>query len=96
MRWERAQRVVERSLAGLTRAFAARGVTPESVRVAALVVSVAAGIVLAVGGVVRDPLLWVVVPSLGLVRLGLHVLETRLVDFRPSDRRPKERADGEG
>lgn len=87
---------MERLIVGLARRLAAHGVTPGSVRLAALVVSVVAGIVLAVGGVVRDPLLWLVVPSLGLVRLGLHVLETRLVDFRPSDRRPKERADGQG
>lgn len=73
----------------------ARGVAPESITLAALLVSVTAGVALAAGGALREPRLWLLVPSLGLARLALHVLEARLVDFRASTRRPEERFHGQ-
>lgn len=82
---------------GLARAAAflsARGVAPASVTLAALVVSMTAGIVLAAGGAAREPRLWLFVPSLGLARLALFALETRLVDCRLPVRRPEERVHG--
>ena len=89
------RRVVQRGLDRLARVLAARRVAPESVTLAALLVSVAAGIALAAGGAVREPRLWFLVPSLGVARLALYALETRLVDCRASFRRPEERVHGQ-
>jgi hypothetical protein len=79
--------------------LAARGVAPESLTLAGLVVSVAAGLALAAGGATREPRLWLLVPALGVVRLALHalgtLLEERLVDCRRSIPLPEERTDGE-
>lgn len=88
------RRRMERGLARATGLLASRGVAPESVTLVALVVSLFAGIALAAGGVVREPRLWLLVPSLGLVRLVLYAVEARLVDFRPSIPRREEHVDG--
>lgn len=74
--------------------LAARGVAPESIALAAAFVSLAAGAVLAVGGAAGEPRLWLLVPSLGLVRLALFAVESRLVDSGALTRRPEERAHG--
>lgn len=71
-----------------------RGVAPESVALAAVVVSVATGVALATGGAAREPRVWFLVPALGLVRLVLFALESRLVDCRARIRRPEERSHG--
>lgn len=86
---------LQRYFSRVARRLARRGVAPESVTFAALVVSVAAGIALAVGGAAREPRLWLLVPSLGAARLALYALEVRLVDCRPSFRRPEERFHGQ-
>ncbi|HEX2056998.1 MAG TPA: hypothetical protein VHI71_01390 [Actinomycetota bacterium] len=71
-----------RLCASIAEALAARGFAPESTTIAALVVSVAAGIVLAAGGAAREPRLWLLVPSLGLVRFALHVIGSSLASRR--------------
>ena len=78
----------------MARLLAARGVAPESVTLAAVVVSIAAGAALAAGGAAGEPRLWFLVPSLGLARLTLFALEARLVDSRPLIRRPEEHVHG--
>lgn len=88
------RRLLDRGLTHVTRVLASGRVAPESVTLAALVVSACAGIALAVGGAAREPWLWLLVPSLGLARLVLYAVEARLVDFRPSNRRREERCDG--
>lgn len=85
----------ERRLARVADFLAARRVARESVRLAALVVSVAAGLALAAGGAAREPRLWLLVPSLGVVRLALFVVEARLLDCRPSAGRPEEHEHGQ-
>ena len=75
--------------------LAARRVAPESVTLAALVTSVTAGVALAAGGVLNEPRLWLLVPSLGLARLVLYAVETRLVDCRASFRLLEERVHGQ-
>ena len=82
-------------LARIADYLAARRVAPESVALGALLVSITAGIVLAVGGALREPRLWLLVPSLALVRLALFAVEARLVDSRPSTRRQEEHFDGQ-
>jgi len=66
------------SVARLADALAARGVEPEATSIAALVVSVAAGVALAAGGAAREPRLWLLVPSLGVVRFVLCAIGARL------------------
>ena len=78
----------------VARGLAARGVAPESVTLAAVVVSIVAGAALAAGGAAGEPRLWFLVPSLGVVRLTLFALEARLVDSCPRIRRPEERTYG--
>lgn len=50
-------------------------VSPDTLSVVAVAVSVAAGAVLAAGGVLSEPLLWLLVPPLGIVRLALNALD---------------------
>lgn len=92
-------RSIRDRLARVAEWLAARGIAPESVTLAALVVSVTAGVVLAGGGAAREPRLWLLVPSLGLVRLALFVigttLESRLVDSRPPAPRTRGDLDGQ-
>src|SRR5687768_8367999 len=64
--------------------LAERRVDPGSLRVAAAAVSVAAGFALAAGGAAGEPRAWLLVPPLGLVRLVLFAVESRLVDSRPT------------
>jgi CDP-diacylglycerol--glycerol-3-phosphate 3-phosphatidyltransferase len=52
-----------------------RRVSPDTLSVVAVVVSVAAGAALAAGGVLSEPLLWLLVPPLGIVRLALNALD---------------------
>lgn len=75
--------------------LARRRVAPESVTLAALLTSVAAGLALAAGGAAREPRLWLLVPSLGLARFALYALEARLVDCRATFRRPEEHVHGQ-
>jgi hypothetical protein len=63
---------------GIERALSSRGVSRDSVRLAAAIVSAAAGLVLAAGGVFREPRLWLLVPLLGLSRLLLDALSDGL------------------
>lgn len=56
-------------------ALVERGVSPDSLTVASVGVSVAAGAALAAGGAMEEPLLWLLVPPLGLVRLALNALD---------------------
>jgi hypothetical protein len=42
----------------------------------AVAVSAAAGLALALGGLVHDYSWWLLVPPLALIRLGLHLLST--------------------
>ncbi len=56
-------------------ALVERRVSPDTLSLAAVGVSVAAGIALAAGGVLSEPLLWLLVPPLGLVRLALNALD---------------------
>jgi hypothetical protein len=85
----------ERTLELLAAFLARRHVAAESVSLAALVTSVAAGLALAAGGAAREPRLWLLVPSLGLSRFALNALEARLVDCRATFRRPEERIHGQ-
>lgn len=55
-------------------ALVSRGVSRESLAVAAGIVSVAAGFAVAAGGAAREPRLWLLVPLLGLARLFLDAL----------------------
>lgn len=52
-----------------------RRVSPDTLSLAAVGVSLAAGAALAAGGVLSEPLLWLLVPPLGLVRLALNALD---------------------
>jgi hypothetical protein len=63
---------------GIGRALVSRGVSRDSVTLAAAIVSATAGIVLAAGGAVREPRLWLLVPLLGLSRLVLDALSDEL------------------
>ena len=58
----------------INRMLVSWGVTRDSVTLAAAVVSMAAGLFLVAGGVVREPRLWLLVPLLGLARLALDAL----------------------
>lgn len=90
---------IRRRLTSMADALAARGVAPESITLAALLVSIAAGVALGAGGAAREPRVWLLVPLLGLARLALFTvattLEARLVDCRASVRRPEERSHGQ-
>jgi CDP-diacylglycerol--glycerol-3-phosphate 3-phosphatidyltransferase len=68
-------------------ALVRRRVSPDSLSVAAVGVSVAAGVALAAGGAFSEPLLWLLVPPLGLVRLALNALDGA-VARRTGDGRP--------
>lgn len=56
-------------------ALVERRVSPDSLTIAAVGVSAAAGALLAAGGALSEPLLWLLVPPLGLVRLALNALD---------------------
>jgi CDP-diacylglycerol--glycerol-3-phosphate 3-phosphatidyltransferase len=53
----------------------ARRVSPDALTLAAVAVSVAAGIAIAIGGWLDSPALWLAVPPLVLVRLALNALD---------------------
>jgi hypothetical protein len=69
---------LQRRLACIARFLAARKVAPESVTLAAALVSLVAGLVLAAGGATREPRLWLLVPSLGVARLALYAIGSTL------------------
>jgi phosphatidylglycerophosphate synthase len=56
-------------------ALVARRVSPDSLTIAAVAVSLAAGAAIAVGGVADRPMVWLAVPPLVLVRLALNALD---------------------
>lgn len=56
-------------------ALVRRGASPDTLSAAAVVVSLLAGAALAVGGALEEPLWWLLVPPLGLVRLALNALD---------------------
>jgi hypothetical protein len=85
----------ERGVSRVAAFLAARGVARASATLAASIVSAMAGLVLAAGGAAGEPRLWLLVPSLGLARLALFAVETRLVDCPPAVRRPEESFDGQ-
>ena len=64
-----------RRLRGIEDALVERRVSPDTLTIAAIGVSVATGAVLAAGGALSEPLLWLLVPPLGLVRLALNALD---------------------
>ncbi|MDQ3913880.1 MAG: CDP-alcohol phosphatidyltransferase family protein [Actinomycetota bacterium] len=64
-----------RRLRRIEDALVERRVSPDSLTIAGVCVSVAAGAALAAGGVYSEPLLWLLVPLLGLVRLALNALD---------------------
>jgi CDP-diacylglycerol--glycerol-3-phosphate 3-phosphatidyltransferase len=61
-------------------------VSPDSLTVAAFVVSLCCGLFLALGGILDKPLLWLLVPPLGLVRLALNALDGSLARRKGIDR----------
>lgn len=52
-----------------------RRVSPDTLTIAAVVVSIAAGAAVAAGGALEEPLWWLLVLPLGLVRLALNALD---------------------
>lgn len=64
-----------RRLRRIEDALVERRVSPDSLTIAAVAVSVAAGAAIAAGGVMSRPFLWLLVPPLGLVRLALNALD---------------------
>ncbi|MDQ4124463.1 MAG: CDP-alcohol phosphatidyltransferase family protein [Actinomycetota bacterium] len=52
-----------------------RRVAPDTLTVAAVVVSIAAGAAIAAGGVLAEPLWWLLVPPLGVIRLALNAMD---------------------
>jgi phosphatidylglycerophosphate synthase len=64
-----------RRLAGIEDSLVARKVSPNSLTVAAVVVSACCGLFLALGGILGAPMLWLLVPPLGIVRLALNALD---------------------
>jgi len=56
----------------------ARRVSPDRLTAAAVVVSILCGAVLALGGAVEEPGLWLLVPPLAVVRLALNALDGSL------------------
>jgi CDP-diacylglycerol--glycerol-3-phosphate 3-phosphatidyltransferase len=64
-----------RRLRGVEDYLVRRSVTPTGLTRAAVVVSVAVGLVIALGGMLRMPSLWLAVPPLVLVRLALNALD---------------------
>lgn len=66
--------IARHRLRPLREALASRGVERESLTLAAAIVSVIAGLILAAGGAVREPRLWLLVPLLGVSRLVLDAL----------------------
>lgn len=75
-----------RSLQPLEDLLVRRGVTPDALTVAAVVVSILGGALLAVGGAAQEPLLWLLVPPLGIVRLVLNALDGSLARRTGRDR----------
>jgi hypothetical protein len=69
---------MRRRLRWIESGLVSRGVSRASLRLAAAIVSATAGVVLAAGGVVREPRVWVLVPLLGLSRLVLDALSDDL------------------
>jgi CDP-diacylglycerol--glycerol-3-phosphate 3-phosphatidyltransferase len=67
--------------------FVERGVSPDRISLAAVGVSALCGLVLALGGALGEPRLWLLVPPLGLARLALNALDgsvaRRLESCRP-------------
>jgi CDP-diacylglycerol--glycerol-3-phosphate 3-phosphatidyltransferase len=61
-------------------------VSADSLTAAALVVSLGCGLVLALGGILDQPLLWLLVPPLALVRLALNALDGSLACRKGTDR----------
>jgi len=55
--------------------FVARGISADSISVAAVAVSLLCGLALALGGALEEPRLWLLVPPLGFVRLALNALD---------------------
>jgi CDP-diacylglycerol--glycerol-3-phosphate 3-phosphatidyltransferase len=53
----------------------ARAVSPDALTFGAVVVSVVAGATIAAGGILHQPLLWLAVPPLGVIRLALNALD---------------------
>jgi CDP-diacylglycerol--glycerol-3-phosphate 3-phosphatidyltransferase len=64
-----------RRLARIEDLLVKHDVTADELTVAAFVVSICCGGFLALGGVLEQPLLWLIVPPLGLVRLALNALD---------------------
>ena len=56
-------------------ALVERGTSPDSLTIAAVVVSATAGAAIAAGAIASRPVLWLLVPPLGLVRLALNALD---------------------
>jgi hypothetical protein len=67
-----------RELRRLEDALVERRVSPDLLSWAAVWVSVAAGVALAAGGLMREPLLWLIVPPLVFLRLALSGLTSRV------------------
>jgi CDP-diacylglycerol---glycerol-3-phosphate 3-phosphatidyltransferase len=61
-------------------------VSADSLTAAALVVSLCCGLFLALGGILEEPVLWLLVPPLALVRLALNALDGSLARRRGTDR----------
>lgn len=64
-----------RRLRRIEDALVERRVSPDALTIAAVVVSALAGAAVAAGGALSQPLLWLLVPPLGLVRLALNALD---------------------
>jgi CDP-diacylglycerol--glycerol-3-phosphate 3-phosphatidyltransferase len=64
-----------RRLARLENAFVRRGVSANSITLGAVAVSVVGGTLLALGGLVGEPRLWLFVPPLAVARLALNALD---------------------
>ena len=64
-----------RRLRGAEDEMVARGVSADAVTVAAVVVSIGAGLVIALGGLLDVEALWFLVPPLVVIRLALNALD---------------------
>ncbi len=64
-----------RRLGSVEEVLVARRVHPDTLTIAAVVVSVLAGCAIAAGGLLHAPALWLVVPPLAIVRLALNALD---------------------
>jgi CDP-diacylglycerol--glycerol-3-phosphate 3-phosphatidyltransferase len=56
-------------------ALVRRGISADSITVGAIAISVLGGTVLALGGLIDDPRLWLLVPPLAVARLALNALD---------------------